>query len=68
MPARYRQVAEAYRSIWEPGGSPLKVHGMKVRDGLLKQMRAECVVELAMRYQNPSLESVLATSNTMVKR
>jgi len=54
---RPRQVAEAYRKIWLPEGSPLIVTSRKVQAKL--QERVTVPVELAMRYQNPSIESAI---------
>src|SRR4029453_12831349 len=54
---RPRRSAAAYRQIWTTEGSPLVVTGRRVRGGL--QQRLGILVELAMRYQNPSAESAL---------
>lgn len=60
---RPRKSAEKYASIWTPEGSPLKVHTEK-QAKLLKGWLGEKTgvpirVEYAMRYGNPSVESVL---------
>jgi len=59
LPFRPRRSAEAYEKIWTERGSPLLFHG---RD-LAAKVQARCgdgvVVDLAMRYGNPSIESVL---------
>lgn len=57
LPSRPKQSAEAYRSIWTPEGSPLVVSGGNVRSEL--ETRVNLPVELAMRYQNPSIESAI---------
>ncbi len=57
LPRRSAASAEAYRSIWLPEGSPLIVHGRRLLSGL--RARVDCPVELAMRYQNPSIHSAL---------
>jgi ferrochelatase len=54
---RPRQSAHAYQSIWTPEGSPLIVTSRNVREKL--QERIPVPVELAMRYQNPSIEGAL---------
>jgi len=54
---RPRQSAHAYQSIWTPEGSPLIVTSRNVREKL--QELAPVPVELAMRYQNPSIEDAL---------
>jgi ferrochelatase len=57
LPFRPKQSAEAYRTVWLPEGSPLVVISRRVRD--LLQARLDVPVELAMRYQNPSIESAV---------
>ena len=53
LPRRPRQSAEAYHTIWTPAGSPLVVTSRNVQAKL--QERVSVPVELAMRYQNPSV-------------
>ena len=53
LPSRPKQSAEAYRKIWTPAGSPLVVTSRNVQAKLQQQVRVP--VELAMRYQNPSI-------------
>ena len=53
IPRRAEQSAHAYQSIWTEAGSPLVVTSRKVRDEL--QKRIDVPVEVAMRYQNPSI-------------
>jgi ferrochelatase len=57
LPKRPKQSAEAYKSIWTAEGSPLIVTGRKLRDAV--QARAAVPVELAMRYQSPSVEKAV---------
>src|SRR5437764_6758175 len=57
LPFRPRQSAEAYHKIWQPDGSPLVITSKKVRAEL--QRRAAVPIELAMRYQNPSIDSAI---------
>lgn len=59
VPFRYRQSARSYRAIWTEEGSPLMVYGQRVKTMLQTRMKEGVVVELAMRYQNPSLKSVI---------
>jgi ferrochelatase len=54
---RPRQSAHAYQSIWTPEGSPLIVTSRHVSEKL--QERIPVPVELAMRYQNPSIAGAL---------
>jgi ferrochelatase len=53
LPRRPAQSAEAYEKIWTPAGSPLVVISRKVQAALQKRLPVR--VELAMRYQNPSI-------------
>jgi protoporphyrin/coproporphyrin ferrochelatase len=57
LPSRPKESAHAYQKIWTPEGSPLVVTSRHVRDKL--QERVAVPVELAMRYQNPSIKSAL---------
>src|SRR5476651_1404851 len=54
---RPKESAHAYEKIWTKEGSPLVVTSKRVRAEL--QKRFEIPVELAMRYQNPSIESAV---------
>jgi len=54
---RPKKSAEAYHKIWTPEGSPLVVTCRKVQVQL--QQRLGITVELAMRYQNPSIAQAL---------
>ncbi len=53
LPFRPKQSAEAYHKIWTPAGSPLVVTSRNVQAQL--QQRVTVPVELAMRYQHPSI-------------
>ena len=53
LPFRPKHSAEAYQKIWTPDGSPLVVTSRNVQAKL--QQRVTVPVELAMRYQNPSI-------------
>jgi len=59
-PTRGPKSAKLYREIWnEKTGSPL-LHYSKLQQQLLQEkLGDEYVVELAMRYQNPSMASAL---------
>ncbi len=54
---RPKESAHAYQSVWTPEGSPLIVTSRHVQKKL--QARVSAPVELAMRYQHPSIESAL---------
>jgi protoporphyrin/coproporphyrin ferrochelatase len=57
LPSRPKLSAHAYQSIWTPEGSPLVVTSKRVR--ALLQEHLSVPVELAMRYQNPSIRGAL---------
>src|SRR6202020_1324133 len=57
LPFRPKHSAEAYHQVWLPAGSPLIVTSKLVQREL--QKRVSVPVELAMRYQNPSIKSAL---------
>ena len=57
LPSRPKQSAHAYQSIWTAAGSPLIVTSRNVQAKL--QARVSVPVELAMRYQNPSIPEAL---------
>jgi ferrochelatase len=54
---RPKESAHAYKKIWLPEGSPLVVTSRNVQKQL--QERVSVPVGLAMRYQNPSIESAV---------
>src|SRR5712671_5270504 len=53
LPSRPKQSAEAYQKIWTAEGSPLVAISRKVQQKL--RQRLPVPIELAMRYQNPSI-------------
>src|SRR5262245_1782887 len=59
LPSRPKQSAEAYHTIWTPAGSPLVVTSRNVQAKL--QALVNIPVELAMRYQNPSIPHAIQT-------
>lgn len=58
-PFRSGSSAKLYKQLWTPEGSPLKVYGERVAQGVQEILGEEYVVELAMRYQQPSIDSAL---------
>jgi len=56
---RPAESAEAYHKVWTPEGSPLVVISRHVQRELQRRIGDGLTVELAMRYQNPSIESAL---------
>ncbi len=61
LPSRPKESAHAYEKIWTPQGSPLVVISRNVQKRL--QALVDVPVELAMRYQNPSIESAIRKLN-----
>ena len=57
LPSRPKQSAHAYQSIWTPEGSPRVVISRKVQARL--QQRLGIPIELAMRYQSPSIPGAI---------
>jgi len=60
---RPKKSAKLYQSIWTKQGSPLKVISQalteKVKHDITNQQSDEVIVELAMRYGQPSIEQAL---------
>ncbi|NQD72154.1 ferrochelatase [Sphingobacterium shayense] len=60
VPKRAPRSAATYKTIWDATtGSPLMYYSELQRDLLQNSLGEEYHVELAMRYQNPSIESAL---------
>lgn len=58
-PFRSGPSSKAYQKLWTANGSPLKHYGESLVAQLRERLGSDFVVELAMRYQNPSIESAL---------
>lgn len=59
VPFRAPKSAKLYQHIWTSNGSPLTIHTKNLADKVQKALGNDYMVEWAMRYQNPSLKSVL---------
>jgi protoporphyrin/coproporphyrin ferrochelatase len=59
VPFRSSKSAKLYEKIWTKEGSPLLVNSVKQKELLQKSLGDGYVVELGMRYQQPSLEFAL---------
>ena len=59
-PFRAPVSAKGYRELWTPAGSPLKVYGLELEKLLGQALGYDFEVKLAMRYQSPSIKSVLS--------
>ncbi|MFM7727178.1 MAG: ferrochelatase, partial [Flavobacteriales bacterium] len=58
-PFRSPRSAKLYKEVWTKEGSPLMVYTIAQKEKLEKLMGPEYHVEFAMRYQSPSIASVL---------
>jgi len=59
-PFRAPKSAKIYQKVWTENGSPLKIYGIETEKMLQESLNSEeYVVRLAMRYQNPSIASIL---------
>ncbi|MBC6410234.1 MAG: ferrochelatase [Ekhidna sp.] len=58
-PFRAPKSAKEYRKLFDDRGSPLKYYTEDITYLLREKLSEEYVVKFAMRYQHPSLESVL---------
>ena len=60
VPFRSGNSSKLYKAIWdEKNGSPLLMHSKNFAEKLQLAVGENYKVELAMRYKNPSIESVL---------
>lgn len=59
-PFRAPKSAKEYSKLWDERGSPLKYYGEDVQAALQEKLGSQYQVELAMRYQSPSIEQALA--------
>ena len=60
VPFRAPKSAKIYKQLWTENGSPILIYGNSLKEKLQMELGDEFDVKLAMRYQNPGLESVLA--------
>jgi ferrochelatase len=60
LPLRSGRTLEAYSRVWSEQGSPLLAYASRQQAALQRLLADSARVELAMRYGNPSFETVLA--------
>lgn len=62
VPFRAPKSAKIYQELWEMGGgiSPLITHTQNLVEKLQQRFGGEATIHMAMRYQSPSMERVLA--------
>src|SRR6187402_3113662 len=61
VPFRSPKTANLYTKIWNEDGSPLLYYSRLQQQLLQERLGDAYIVELAMRYQNPSIASALET-------
>lgn len=59
VPFRAPKSAKIYQELWTPEGSPLLLNSLKVKTKLQEALGEDFYVDLAMRYQSPSMPDVL---------
>ncbi|MGZ3804996.1 MAG: ferrochelatase [Pseudobdellovibrionaceae bacterium] len=59
VPRRAAVSAAKYKTIWADEGSPLMVHSLEQKRNLQEALGSGYVVELGMRYGEPSIENAL---------
>ena len=59
LPLRSGKTLQAYSRVWGEQGSPLMMYSNRQRSALQQKLLEQAHVDLAMRYGNPSYESVL---------
>ncbi len=59
VPFRSPKSAKLYQEIWTKEGSPLLIYGNSVKDIIAERLGDDYHVELAMRYQSPSIPDAL---------
>jgi len=59
VPFRSKKSSKIYKELWDEKGSPLLYHSQSVCKKLQHELGDDYQVELAMRYQNPSMDDVL---------
>ncbi len=59
LPFRPKQSAAAYKEVWTERGSPLLFHTQDLAEAVQAKLGDEAHVEIAMRYQSPSIGQAL---------
>jgi protoporphyrin/coproporphyrin ferrochelatase len=60
VPFRAPKSAKLYRDLWTKDGSPILTYGRSIKNKLQLALGESFDVHLAMRYQNPGMDEVLA--------
>jgi len=59
IPKRYKNTTRTYKKIWTENGSPLMFYTLKSAELLQSELGEKFIVDVAMRYRLPSIESAL---------
>jgi ferrochelatase len=59
VPFRASKSAKLYKQIWSKDGSPLLFHSLSLKNKLQQALDSKYTVELAMRYQEPGMDTAL---------
>lgn len=59
VPTRSFKSSKLYQHIWTPEGSPLLLNSIQLKEKLQKHLGDKYIIELAMRYQTPSIRQGL---------
>lgn len=59
VPFRSFRSSKIYQKVWTEKGSPLLLNSIELKEKLAKKLGDKYTVELAMRYQRPSIKNVL---------
>ena len=59
VPFRSFKSSKLYQAIWTKDGSPLLLNSIELKDKVQQHLGDRYIVELAMRYRKPSIQSAL---------
>ncbi|MEI8135808.1 MAG: ferrochelatase, partial [Bacteroidota bacterium] len=59
VPFRSFKSSKLYQKIWTKEGSPLLLNSVLLKEKLQRHLGDNYIVELAMRYQTPSIKNAL---------
>ncbi|MFT6844548.1 MAG: ferrochelatase [Flavobacteriales bacterium] len=65
VPFRSSKSAAIYRKVWTDKGSPLLLFGQELKEKVQEELGDDVHVSFAMRYQSPSMDSVLEEMRLM---
>ena len=59
VPFRAPKSAKVYKELWTKDGSPILIYANSVKEKVQAALGEDYIVEIGMRYQNPSIPSAL---------